>query len=371
MSKGENIFKRKDGRWEARYIKGYELSGKIKYGFCYGKTYKEAKEKVSQYKAALIHGMPTETRHPRHRFAFYCDAWLQGRSSKVKESTYIKYKTTIEKHIRPQLGEYMPNAITTEVIDAFARELLLEKALAPKTIRDILVMLRDILKYTASFFPSVFPAVEMHYPRVSQSEIRVLSRQEQAKFIAYLLEDMDACKFGVLLALFTGIRIGELCALRWEQISLQEKTIRICATMQRLHNIDEGEVTRTHVVIGSPKSTTSSRTIPLTEYAADLCRKMFPGNLAAFILTGTQNYMEPRALQYRMRKYTRECGLEGVHLHTLRHTFATRAVEVGFEIKSLSEILGHANTKVTLDLYVHSSMELKRMNMNKLTTAGF
>ena len=93
---------------------------------------------------------------------------------------------------------------------------------------------------------------------------------------------------------------------------------------------------------------------------------MNPQSPTAFVLTGTSDYMEPRTLQYRMEKYTAECGLEGVHFHTLRHTFATRCVEVGFEIKSLSEILGHANTTITLERYVHSSMELKRHNMNKL-----
>lgn len=371
MSKGENIFKRKDGRWEARYIKGYELSGKIKYGFCYGKSYREAKEKVTQYKAAVINGKPIESGHTRHRFAYYCDTWLQSRRSKVKESTYVKYSTAIDRHIKSKLGSCFPLGITTAVIDDFTHELLFEDELAPKTVHDILVILRGILKYTASLFPNRFPIIEIHYPKTPKSETRVLSREEQDKFIAYLLADMDACKFGVLLTLFTGIRIGELCALQWEQISLQKKTIHICATMQRLRDSSGSGTTRTRVVIGSPKSDTSSRTIPLTDYAAELCGKMSPRSSAAFILTGTENYMEPRTLQYRMEKYTRECGLEGVHFHTLRHTFATRAVEVGFEIKSLSEILGHANTSITLNRYVHSSMELKRLNMSKMTAAGF
>ncbi len=93
MAKGENIFKRKDGRWEARYIKGYELSGKIKYGFCYGKTYREAKEKVTKCKAALVSGKPVPSANSRRRFSFYCDEWLRLRKPKVKESTYIKYDT--------------------------------------------------------------------------------------------------------------------------------------------------------------------------------------------------------------------------------------------------------------------------------------
>lgn len=106
---------------------------------------------------------------------------------------------------------------------------------------------------------------------------------------------------------------------------------------------------KTKIVIGSPKSDTSTRTIPISETAAELCRKMNPQSPAAFVLTGTSHYMEPRTLQYRMERYTEICGLDGVHFHTLRHTFATRCVEVGFEIKSLSEILGHANTTINED----------------------
>lgn len=201
--------------------------------------------------------------------------------------------------------------------------------------------------------------------------MRVLSREEQARFVSYLLEDMDTCKFGVLLALFTGVRIGELCALQWGKISLKEQTIRIDATLQRLRDTSAVGSARTRIVISTPKSDTSVRTIPVTDYTAELCGKMDPHSSAAYVLTGTENFMEPRTLQYRMEKYTRECGLEGVYFHTLRHTFATRAVEVGFEIKSLSEVLGHATTTITLDRYVHASLVLKRDNMKKLAAAGF
>ena len=261
--------------------------------------------------------------------------------------------------------------ITTGLIDDFTAELLFEDELAPKTVHDILVVLHGVLRYTATFSLGVFPAVEINYPRPNKKEMRVLSREEQSRFVSYLLEDMDTCKFGVLLTLFTGVRIGELCALQWGKISLKEQTIRIDTTLQRLRDTSMTGNSRTRIVIGSPKSDTSVRTIPITDYTAELCKEMNPHSSAAYVLTGTENFMEPRALQYRMEKYTRECGLEGVHFHTLRHTFATRAVEVGFEIKSLSEVLGHATTTITLDRYVHSSMILKRDNMNKLNAIGF
>ena len=371
MRKGENIFKRKDGRWEARYIKGYELSGKIKYGFCYGKTYKEAKDKVTKYKAALLAGKPIPQIGTRHRFAFYCDEWLRLRKNKIRESTYIKYDTVLGKHIKPKLGGCFPMGITTGVVDDFTRELLFEEELAVKTVHDILVVLHGILKYTAAQFPGIFPAVEINYPKESRKEMRVLSIEEQERFIKYLLDDADECKFGVLLMLLSGVRIGELCALKWGNINLKEQTIRIVATLQRLHDTEMETDARTRVVIGSPKSDTSIRTIPLTNYAAGLCRKFKASTAEAYILTGKEYYMEPRTLQYRIEKYTRECGLEGVHAHTLRHTFATRAVEVGFEIKSLSEVLGHATTTITMERYVHSSLELKRSNMDKLAAIGF
>lgn len=157
MAKGENIFKRKDGRWEARYIKGYELSGKIKYGFCYGKTYREAKEKVTKCKAALVNGKPIPSTNSRHRFSFYCNEWLRMRKPKVKESTYIKYDTALRKHIKPKLGGCFPMGMTTGLIDEFTEELLFEDELAPKTVHDVLVVLHGILKYTATFFTGGFP----------------------------------------------------------------------------------------------------------------------------------------------------------------------------------------------------------------------
>ena len=366
--KGENIFKRKDGRWEARYIKGYELSGKARYGFCYGKTYREAKEKVTRYKAALLEHTPLPAARDRRRLAFFCQEWLCLERGKVKDSTYIKYDAILAKHIMPKLGGCFPQGLSTLLVDQFKGELLAE-GLAVKTVRDILAVLRSVLKYAAGQYPGVFPAIEINYPKEQKRDARVLTVEEQQRLADYLREDMDECKFGILLSLLTGLRIGELCALRWEQVSLKDRTIRVEATMQRLRNLDGGGQ-KTKVVIGSPKSGSSVRTIPLSDSAARLCAQYDPRDPEAFLLTGTEQYMEPRQLQKKLAKYTAACGLEGVHFHTIRHTFATRCVEVGFELKSLSEILGHSDTTITLNRYVHSSMDLKRENMDKLTAVG-
>lgn len=370
MAKGENIFRRQDGRWEARYRKGRDLSGKIKYGYCYGKTYREAKEKAEKCKAAIANGTPLPSRKTAEPFSVYCTAWLMRKKERVRESTYIKYHTMVHNHIIPKLGNCCPLGFSNELMDAFIKELQYEERLAPKTVHDILVVLNGILKFTASKFPGQFPVLEIEYPKMEKKEMRVLSREEQERFVAFLQEDLDPCKFGILLALCTGMRIGELCALRWDCISMEENAIHIEATLQRLRDTDGDPEAQTRIVIGPPKSATSLRTIPMTAYATELCRQMKPQSSVAYVLTGTDSYMEPRVLQYRLKKYTEACGLEQVHFHTLRHTFATRAVEVGFETKSLSEILGHASVTITLDRYVHSSLELKRDNMQKLEQLG-
>lgn len=370
MAKGENIFKRKDGRWEARYIKGYDSSGKIRYGYCYGKSYKEAKEKVQNAKKDFDVNKLTRPHNVKRDFAFYCDEWIRINRSRIKESTFAKYTATIEKHIKPRLGAKSPQSLSSAIISDFGNDLLEEDGLSAKTVRDILIVLHSILKYTAAQYQGTFPAIEVMYPKGSKKEMRVLSFEEQNSLMAYLLEDMDPCKFGILLALLTGLRIGEICALKWDDISLGDRTIRICSTMQRIRNIEEDRETKTKVVIGAPKTDTSFRTIPLTNYAVELCSRMEDRDPELYVLTGRKRYMEPRTLQYRLKKYTQDCGLEDVHFHTLRHTFATRCVEVGFEIKSLSEILGHSTTTVTLERYVHSSIELKRNNMEKLSSLG-
>lgn len=298
-------------------------------------------------------------------FSNFCDEWLLLNKSGIKESTYVKYQSILEKHIKPNIGDYNLLSIDSLILEKF-KEHLLEK-LSPETVKTILILTNSILKYARKCVAEPPASITIVYPKTHKKEMRVLSKDEQTRFVQFLLNDMDYCKFGVLLSLLTGMRIGEICALKKGDINLQSKTIRISATMQRLKNLDNNSNSKTKVHIGSPKTETSSRIIPLTDSMIELCKKLNYPDENDFILTGTCNYMEPRTLQYRLTKYLKKCDLEGIHFHTLRHTFATRCVEVGFEIKSLSEILGHADTSITLNRYVHSSLELKRSNMDKLS----
>lgn len=182
----------------------------------------------------------------------------------------------------------------------------------------------------------------------------------------YLLENTDLYRFGVLICLYTGIRIGELCALQWEHFSLEERKLRICGTLQRLCDPDGDSGKRTRIVISSPKSAHSVRTIPLPGFLLPMI-SAFYGQEQHYILSSTPKPVEPRVLQYHFKKYIASCKIADANFHALRHTFATRCVEAGFEIKSLSEILGHADVNITLNRYVHSSFTLQASNMEKLS----
>ena len=232
------------------------------------------------------------------------------------------------------------------------------------------MILKSILKYVSKNNSGI-EVIDVVMPKYKSKEIRVLTQEEQRKFFDFLISDMDIYKFGVLFALMTGLRIGEVCALRVSDISLTDKLVTVRETMQRIKNLS-GEGAKTKIVFSSPKSGTSARIVPLTNTAYELCKeKVSNVSPNAFLLTGCESkYVEPRVLQFQIKKYSEQCGIEDLHFHVLRHTFATRCVEVGFEIKSLSEVLGHSSPKITLERYVHSSVEFKKKNMAKLEAVG-
>lgn len=276
MRTGENIFKRKDGRWEARYHKGRDASGKLLYGFCYGKTYSEAKARMEEAKKSAPAWTPSSKATSRRPFHDYCDEWLRINQPRLHASTYVKYQSVLEKHIKPQLGSYYPDELTSQIISNLSQYQLYKKGLSPKTVKDILLILHSVLEYTQKNYPGRMPVIEIIYPKNEPGKIRVLSVSEQKILTDYLLMNMDLCKFGVLLSLWTGLRIGEVCALRCGNISLCDKTIQIESTMQRLKNQTPESGSKTSVLIGPPKSPSSVRLIPLTKQTLNLCQQMLP-----------------------------------------------------------------------------------------------
>ena len=261
------------------------------------------------------------------------------------------------------------NEINNENIISFSKNLLTGgkqgRQLSHKTVSDILSRMKSIRRfallrgYEVRYVPNI-----IEIP-LRQGQIRILTAIEESKLVRYLKTHFDFTALGILLSLFTGLRIGELCALKWSDFSFTDKEFHVRKTMQRLHNLDENTVNKTVIEIGEPKSPSSLRKIPIPEELMFYLRAAYVED--AYVLSGSENkFVEPRTMENRFKSILKKCGVEKINFHALRHTFATKCVELGFDVKSLSEILGHANVNITLNRYVHPSMKLKHANMNKL-----
>jgi len=351
--RGENIFRRKDGRWEARYVKEVALDGTKKYGSVYAKTYHEVKEKQQ-----ICINLPTAS--PSKSCLTVNETmieWLAESKNQLKISSYQKYSATFENHISKRIGELPLKYITPKIITQFTDTLLNDDKLSRETANLVLIVLGMGLNLAKERYKVVVP--EIHLLRTGKVQMRVLSETEYQVLVQHLLSQSDIYSFGMLLALCTGLRIGEVCALRWEDIS--GSTLHVSKTMQRLKN-SEGI---TEVMILPPKTNSSDRIIPIPSALRESINQH--RKESGYILSRKNGgFTEPRLLQNKFSRCLAECGIEKATFHTLRHTFATRCIEAGVDVKTLSELLGHSDVKTTLNKYVHSSFELKQKSIDKL-----
>lgn len=372
--RGENIYKRKDGRWEGRYIKAY-IDGKAKYGYIYAKTYKEAKDKLNRAKLTYEEKnnfIKTTETSSNTCFKTIAIAWFDSIQPQLKKSSIVKYSNLLKTYIFPRFESYSIESITKESIYDFSNELLQfggqkKKGLSPKTVTSIISVMKNIFDYADKYSKCTVINIKKFSIKQCQKPMRILSVSEQQKLSKYLCENLSLTNLGILLCLYTGIRIGEICALKWEDISFDDHYLYINKTMQRIQNKENDEGAKTSILISEPKSECSIRKIPLPNAVFKLIViSKCPDN--TYFLTGLPYaFIEPRTLQNRFKKVIKNCDIDNANFHALRHTFATRCIELGFDVKSLSEILGHANVNITLNRYVHPSMELKQKNMDMLS----
>lgn len=369
--KGENIYKRKDGRWEGRFIKQRTKNNKAIYGYVYGKSYSAVKEKLTKVKSTYISGTNYSDKLTMNmNFQDITELWLTNKINIIKTSTYNRYKNLLNNNILPFIGKKFVSDISTAEIQDYVHFLSTngridsKGGLSAKTISDIICIIKSVLNYAESLGYNHCCALRYIGFRAEKKEMRVLNRSEQQRLTEYLMSDIDNTKAGVLLSLYTGIRIGELCALKAKDFDFLNKKLNIRQTLQRIQKC-QCDDNKTYISITEPKSTSSVREIPLPDFICKIFSAM-KLRLNEFVLSGTLVPIEPRTMENRYNRIMKNLGITGATFHTLRHTFATRSIEVGFDIKSLSEILGHSSVNITLNRYVHSSFELKTENMKKL-----
>lgn len=306
--------------------------------------------------------------------------WLENSKMRVKESTYVKYVNLTSNHILPLLGDLEVEKLTTDRIEQFIQSRLEAgnkqgRGMAEKSVKDLLIVLKDICRYAALYDVNIPCRFELIRIRNNENEIQILDKQTQLRLERFLMRDVyNLRKTGILLSLCMGLRLGEICALRKGQILYKEGILQVRSTMQRIQNFNAEvdwkgrENRKTRVIITSPKSACSVRDIPMPGFMIDRLQRLKTSDDDVFVLTGTsRKFIEPRTYENVFKRYLMECNMEIVNFHALRHTFATRCIEKGCDVKTLSEILGHANVNITLNRYVHSSMEQKRKWMSEMT----
>lgn len=364
--RGENIYLRKDGRWEGRYIKGRRPDGKPLFGSVYGRQYAEVRKRLILRKAEMYaNGKPTTVICGDGSFEDWTVYWLEVYARPyVKPETYAGYERTANNHIFPHLGNMNIREIQPVHIQNMVNEL--QKNLAPTTLRSVCRLLKSILKTACEKeVISHSPYQDIRLPRVRKNAPRVLTFAEQRKLEKELYRTNE---LEYLLCLYTGLRVGELCALRWKDIDFESNMLYVRHSVQRIPV--KNDINRTKLILSSPKSESSIRDIPIPyfieemlrlrkeETRADLEDYIFPG------ITGASK--DPRTMQYRIVKLCRELDIEDVHMHTLRHTFATRCLERGIHYEILCEFLGHSSPQITLRHYAHCTPDGKRRSMDKM-----
>lgn len=370
--RGENIHKRKDGRWEGRYIKEYDVNGKAKYSSVYAKTYLEVKQKLRE---ALTVPCPKQQTKPDENIFFkeVLFLWLESNRLNLKPQTYAKYLYMIENHIVEALGNYEIGTLTTAIIN----QVIVDKydcgrldgngGLSSSYIRTITFIVMAAIDFAIVEGYRTPLNGNITKPQRQKKELEILTVKEQIQLEKYLYINIDNRKLGALLALYTGMRIGEVCGLRWCDIDFDSQTIHIRNTVERIKNINRkpGEP-KTVLVLCNAKTVSSDRIIPIPAKIIELLI-LFRRKDEQFVMEGyLYDYTDPRTFQYAFHSYLKESNLKKVNFHALRHTFATRCIESGMDVKSLSEILGHASVNITLNTYVHSSLEQKRTQINSM-----
>ena len=310
------------------------------------------------------------TKNTQITFAEAADLWLEAIEPEVKLSTQVRYINLLNTYLLPEFGALSVSVITREQVNAFRLRSLKTggeqgTGLSPRTLSALLSVFRRIMDYARLELGYSAEDIRNVALKQIQKPLRVFSYSEQLKLSTYLMQNTSLTDFGILIALYMGLRIGEICALRWEDISIEDRSLRVNHTLQRIQTFQDRPHTR--IIITSPKSLCSIREIPIPSSLQPLFQEL-KKNDDCFVLTGfSDRFIEPRTMENRFKRVLQICGISEATFHTCRHTFATRCIELGFDIKSLSEILGHASVNITMNRYVHPSIEFKRKNMNRLS----
>lgn len=291
-------------------------------------------------------------------------AWKEYKRPYVKQSTMAAYVLILENHVLPYFGD--GDSLHEQAVQAFVLHKL-ESGLSVKTIKDILIVLKMIMKFGVKNEWMNYYEWDIKYPTTSTNkELEVLSVANHRKILNYIQSHFTFTGLGIYISLSTGLRIGEICALKWSDINVTDGTITVSRTIERIYII-EGEEKHTELVINTPKTKNSCREIPMNKELLAMIKplkKVVNDNF--YVLTNDERPTEPRTYRNYYKGLMAKLDIPKLKYHGLRHSFATRCIEAGCDYKTVSVLLGHSNISTTLNLYVHPNMEQKKRCITKM-----
>lgn len=300
------------------------------------------------------------------------ELWKRYSKIHLKGSTYFKYTNLIDKHIVPELGDICVSQINSVLLADFMQRKLKSGridnngGLAASYVKNIMIIITEIINFSIDEGYCSPIRIKLHMPRNEKGEIHVLDKLNQKILEDYLFSHLTPTNIGILLSLHTGLRIGEICALKWSDIDFKKAILKVNSTVSRVKS-DEENNSKSKLIIDTPKTQSSIREIPIISQLMTPLMFLYETQNSEYVISTETSFVSPRTFEYRFHTVLKKCGISSFNYHVLRHTFATRCIEGGVDIKSLSEILGHANASVTLNTYVHSSIERKRELLEKIS----
>lgn len=380
--KGEgSLYQAQDKSW----VYQYNEDGKRKTKRFKKKT--DARQFIDSLKTAVSAQRPGAPKTEVVTVGEWLDRWLEKYAKpSVKLSTYCSYELYIRAHIKPQIGAKYMNTLAAEDLQDFFNErsvngnLKGNGGLSPKTLTNMRNMMHLAFDQAAKNKIIVDNLVEsVRLPKAIKQEMRVLTREEQSRLIAAAKMSLEPAAFGIIFDMFTGLRIGELCGLRWENVNMNDHSFKVCETRNRLPNFDDSVETSTSVkTVKSTKTDNSRRTVYIMDslykdfqdYQAiqQSIRNQYPSyNPEGYVFCQENGSpYEPRTYQDLFKRCVKQAGIKDANFHALRHTFATRSLEQGMDVVTLSKLLGHANPSITMDKYGHATSDHKRFSIEKL-----
>lgn len=292
------------------------------------------------------------------------EEWKEEKKKYVKKSTYAAYQLLIQNHIKPYFGDLYE--VNEEKVQQFVFDKL-DAGLSEKTIRDIIIVLKMILKFGIKNGYLEYAQIDAKFPsKQERKNLDVLSKADQKKFMEHLRNNFTFKNLGIFICLSTGMRIGEICGLRWCDVDTAEGVIKVRHTLQRIYII-EGETRHTELLLDTPKTANSVRDIPMSSELLKMLKSLNKVvNENYYVISNDIKPIEPRTYRNYYKKLCKQLDIPELKFHGLRHSFATRCIESKADYKTVSVLLGHSNISTTLNLYVHPNKEQKKKTIDKM-----